>query len=285
MNNKTMNISKTMVITLVIIFVASLSVGFFTSSYIMKNNDKIKNYSLLEAQLDSVKVINEGMKMRIQTSLDSINAFHKKYEDGEYELTYPDSILSAVDFYKLDQNGNLDYSVIEPLFSQIKERTRSTVLVHELAKGNYDFYVNSINAEPRIAPTFGVVTSTFGYRNHPIFKRRIFHRGLDIANDLGTPIYSTADGVVIKNSYDSHYGRYIRILHSNGYETRYAHLNKRLVKVGSIVKAGEIIGEMGKSGTSTGVHLHYEVRKNKSLKNPWYFVNKSLKNNPKKKFI
>jgi murein DD-endopeptidase MepM/ murein hydrolase activator NlpD len=86
------------------------------------------------------------------------------------------------------------------------------------------------------------------------------HAGTDFAAPIGTPVYSTADGVVIEAGWRSGYGRLIRIQHEFGIETRYAHLNVIRVNVGQRVSRGERIGDIGNSGRSTGPHLHYEVR-------------------------
>lgn len=103
----------------------------------------------------------------------------------------------------------------------------------------------------------------YGMRMHPIYKRRIFHKGIDLTVPKGTPIYATGNGVIemIKKSRSRvGYGNQIVIDHDFGYETQYAHLETILVKEGQEVKRGEIIGEAGRTGGTTGVHLHYEVR-------------------------
>ena len=259
------------------LLVISIGVSVYSLKYIHDNKDKLENYSHLESNIDSLNNLNNQILERVQTSLDSINQFYKLYDKGEYELTYPDSILTWNQLIKLDKYGNINTIHSNKLISELKEKTRTIVLFNELSKGNYDFYVNSLTESPQISPTFGVVTSTFGYRKHPVYKRRIFHRGYDIANDLGTPIYATGDGVVTKSTWDSKYGRYISIKHANGYETKYAHLNSSYVKPGTIVKSGQIIGEMGRTGVSTGVHLHFEVRKNKRILNPYKYINTSYR--------
>ncbi|MGB5560185.1 MAG: M23 family metallopeptidase, partial [Paracoccaceae bacterium] len=88
------------------------------------------------------------------------------------------------------------------------------------------------------------------------------HAGTDFAGSYGTPIYATADGVVVHADWQSGYGRLVRIKHEFGIETRYAHQSQIIVKVGQRVSRGEQIGAMGNSGHSTGTHLHYEVRVN-----------------------
>ena len=98
------------------------------------------------------------------------------------------------------------------------------------------------------------------------------HNGTDFASSYGTPIYSTADGVVTHAGWLSGYGRLIKIQHEFGIETRYAHLAKIRVKKGQRVSRGERIGDMGNSGRSTGTHLHYEVRENGKPVNPMTYI-------------
>lgn len=98
------------------------------------------------------------------------------------------------------------------------------------------------------------------------------HAGTDFAGPIGTPIYSTADGVISHAGWSSGYGRLIKIRHDFGIETRYAHLNTMDVRVGQRVSRGERIGAMGNSGRSTGPHLHYEVRVNGNPVNPMTYI-------------
>ena len=98
------------------------------------------------------------------------------------------------------------------------------------------------------------------------------HSGTDFASSYGTPIYATADGVVIFAGWLSGYGRLVKIQHAFGIETRYAHQAKIRVKVGQRVSRGERIGDMGNSGRSSGSHLHYEIRINGKAKNPMTFI-------------
>ncbi len=100
----------------------------------------------------------------------------------------------------------------------------------------------------------------YGYRNHPILRRYQMHTGVDLGAPKGTPVYATGNGVIVENAQTHNgYGNYIVVDHGMGYKTRYAHLNKSLVAVGQNVVRGEIIGEVGSTGRSTGPHLHYEV--------------------------
>ncbi|MGV6847201.1 MAG: DUF5930 domain-containing protein [Marinibacterium sp.] len=120
-------------------------------------------------------------------------------------------------------------------------------------------------------------TSGFGFRRDPKTGGKRMHKGVDFAAATGTPIYSTAEGVVVHAGWQSGYGRLVEIRHDYGLETRYAHLSKIRVKVGQRVSRGDRIGDMGASGRVTGVHLHYEVRVNGKAVNPMTYI-KAAKN-------
>ena len=118
---------------------------------------------------------------------------------------------------------------------------------------------------PSIWPTNGVVTSPYGLR----WGGTDFHPGMDIANDLGTPIVATADGVVEYAGWNSGgYGNMVDINHGNGIMTRYGHASQVVVTAGQYVKRGQLIAYMGSTGFSTGPHVHYEVHVNGQRVNP-----------------
>lgn len=136
---------------------------------------------------------------------------------------------------------------------------------------------DKMNSQPRIFPIRESdlirFASHFGFRNHPIFKIRKFHKGIDLTASTGTPVYATAPGKVIiaANLHDG-YGNKIVIDHGNGYKTVYAHLNKINVKRGTLVNLASQIGEVGSTGRSLAAHLHYEVRINDQAVNPVNYV-------------
>ena len=118
---------------------------------------------------------------------------------------------------------------------------------------------------PSIWPTTGVVTSPYGLR----WGGTDFHPGMDIANDMGTPIVATADGVVDYAGWNSGgYGNMVDIDHGNGIMTRYGHASQVVVSNGQHVKRGQLIAYMGSTGFSTGPHVHYEVHVNGQRVNP-----------------
>ena len=111
-------------------------------------------------------------------------------------------------------------------------------------------------------------TSGYGFRRDPRTGGRRLHRGHDMAGRRGTPVVATGHGVVTFAGRQSGYGLLIKVRHAQGFETFYAHLNRIQVKAGQRVSRGDRIGDMGNSGRSTGVHLHYEIRINGTAVNP-----------------
>jgi len=137
----------------------------------------------------------------------------------------------------------------------------------------------AISHMPSIAPTAGYISSGFGGRIHPFSRQGgdgdgllSFHTGIDIANEMGTPIQVTANGVVTSVEWIGNYGLAIVVRHTPEIETLYAHLQSAYVRPGQKVERGSVIGLMGRTGRATGVHLHYEVRRHGQPVNPKPFL-------------
>lgn len=115
-----------------------------------------------------------------------------------------------------------------------------------------------------VTPVNGVMTSTFGPRKHPILGTVRIHKGVDWAAPVGTPIVAAFEGEITFQGDGGGYGNLVKISHGNGRETRYAHMQKFAIAagVGTMVKAGDIIGYIGTTGLSTGPHLHFELYQN-----------------------
>lgn len=114
------------------------------------------------------------------------------------------------------------------------------------------------------------VTSSFGMRRHPVLGYNKMHQGIDFGGATGTPIYAAGDGVVVEAGRNGGYGNWVKIKHSEGWETGYAHMSKfaPAAKRGGRVKQGQLIGYVGASGRVTGPHLHYEIMRNGAKVNP-----------------
>jgi len=150
-------------------------------------------------------------------------------------------------------------------------------LLFEMVKPDKSYFMDLFDSIPTIHPLNPKnekrVSDGFGDRFHPIDKKNKPHFGIDITAEVGTAIHAAADGTITlaKKSEDG-YGNEVRISHSNGFSTRYAHMYTFIVKKGMKVKKGDIIGFVGSTGKSTGPHIHYEVRKNGKAVNPEYFL-------------
>ena len=127
-----------------------------------------------------------------------------------------------------------------------------------------------VNAEPGER----WISSSFGWRKSPFTGAREMHAGLDISGRHGTPIIAPADGTIAKMKRDRFLGKFIEISHNEKFSTMYGHLDDfaKGMKLGTEVKRGEVIGYMGKTGRTTGCHLHYEVRVHDKRVNPIEYI-------------
>lgn len=157
---------------------------------------------------------------------------------------------------------------LDILDTEISAQTKSKATLCSLLENQKSVLAST----PSIWPTRGWVSSRFGYRISPFTKKKEFHRGLDICTRVGAPIIAPADGVVSYVGNDYGYGNVIVINHNNGIKTRYAHLRKALVKKGQSVKRGEKVALVGKTGRTTGPHLHYEVHLNGVSVDPLRYI-------------
>lgn len=128
--------------------------------------------------------------------------------------------------------------------------------------GSSDYYQPVSGSGALIWPVNGVVTSPYGYRTHPIFGTTIYHSGIDIGVDYGTPVHAADGGVVGEAGWISGYGYAVIIDHGNGLSTLYGHNQELAVSEGQSVSQGQVIAYAGSTGNSTGPHVHFEVRAN-----------------------
>lgn len=164
---------------------------------------------------------------------------------------------------KLDLLDNLVYNQI-----------KSFDYLRQLASDNSDRLAHIPAIQPLSSKYLKTMASGYGYRSDPVYGTTKFHEGMDFSADIGTPVYATGNGTVKSAGWESGYGNSIIINHGYNYTTRFAHLSKILVKPGQTVKRGDLIGEVGNTGKSTGPHLHYEVLFKGRPQNPvnYYFM-------------
>lgn len=186
---------------------------------------------------------------------------------------------------------NIKYDLLSypALAKQVYEQSYEALEITRIYNASYDTILKLsqqkdllMRAMPIIMPVDRrriSIRSGFGWRRDPFTKGYRFHQGLDLAGRIGTPIYATADGLVLDpyaNSSMSGYGKVVVINHGFGYQTLYGHLSKIIVKPGDKVKRGQIIGHMGSTGRSKGPHLHYEIHYKGTPVNPINYLYFSL---------
>jgi murein DD-endopeptidase MepM/ murein hydrolase activator NlpD len=147
------------------------------------------------------------------------------------------------------------------LEESLDEMERTSKEMEAQIKNLQDKNKTALGSGRMIWPIRGRITSYFGWRFHPILRKKKYHSGLDIASDMGTPIAAADSGIVIFCGRNGGYGNMIALDHGNEISTVYGHCSVLLVTLGQTVSKGEIIGKVGSTGYSTGPHLHFEVRK------------------------
>jgi murein DD-endopeptidase MepM/ murein hydrolase activator NlpD len=159
--------------------------------------------------------------------------------------------------------------IVDKLEREISFQQQSYREIYNKSQVNKDLFAHI----PAIKPMAGELTTHgFGMRIHPILGVLRMHEGVDITNDVGTPVYATGDGEVeFAGGSGSNYGVAVELSHGFGYKSWYAHLLRPAVRVGQHVKRGDLIAYSGNSGLSSGPHLHYEVRVNGTKVNPVSF--------------
>lgn len=166
---------------------------------------------------------------------------------------------------------------LDVVASQLYNQSVSYDTLFAMARNKSDMLAHIPAIFPLKETEVKYISSTYGHRPDPIYKVSKFHGGIDFSAPMGTEVYATGDGVVseVENSLWG-YGNMVTIDHGFNYVTRYAHLQKAAVRKGQKVKRGQLIGYVGDTGKTTGIHLHYEVRKNDVPINPINFFYSDL---------
>lgn len=184
---------------------------------------------------------------------DSIEVLYERYETEDGHVVKTGDVLMA----RINVGGII-----------------KTAYLYESKDGRTDYFTEdgkSLRKAIMMTPIDGArISSGFGMRKHPVLGYSKMHRGVDFAAPTGTPIFAAGDGVVEKASRFSSYGNYVRIRHTGGMKTAYAHMSRygKGITPGVRVKQGQIIGYVGTTGRSTGPHLHFEVLVNGAAINP-----------------
>ena len=191
--------------------------------------------------------------LSVSTDISEAKAYAKNIFDKK--TNSDDEIIDDVDISNMEENESVIFTETNNIEYPIEEN------------------VPKDDAVPAFRnPTEGEITSPFGVRIHPISGITDTHTGIDIAGNLNQCVISAAEGKVIKCAEDNNNGKYIIVEHSQGYQSAYAHLNEICVIEGEVVDDNTKIGLMGSTGVSTGVHLHFEIKKDNQRLDPEQFV-------------
>lgn len=235
---------------------------------VMHQREQIQKFaSEINALKDQIVLLNQfEKKIRIIANIDQPNQ-----RDGLFGVggSAPEDLNPNMELTQRHQTLIKD---MHQQIGQLGNESQNQQDDFEMLLGKLEEQKNLLAHTPAIRPAKGWLTSRFGYRQSPFTGKREFHRGLDIANQKGTPVVATADGVVSFASTKGFMGNLIILDHGHGIVTRYGHLDQMLVQAGDRVKRGQTVAKIGNSGRSTGPHLHYEVRLNGVPINPSKYI-------------
>lgn len=221
--------------------------AFLSAEY--ETYDLSKIQGLLDEMFDEMYTLTLEPKTEIRTRTVTKTGYNDDGTTYEYEVEeeYEWKML-YVTLKKKDWD-----SIIEPRFTD--DKNKEMYEIYDDTDGAHQAFYNPFEQD-----WSSKVTSEFGWRIHPISGKEKFHNGIDIGLPTGTQIHACATGKVIQSYYSESAGNYIVIEDETGYTTHYMHLSVRSVSVGDVVKHGDIIGEVGSTGNSTGPHLHLGVK-------------------------
>jgi len=218
-------------------------------------------------QTETTNFRNYSLKAENRRLKEENDAYQNSYAKLKGQISYIEDMSK-----NLARQANMEHS--PEIDEQIGIGGPETVTALDKAADHLEREVRLINARlrsdilrlssiPSGLPVNGYISDGYGMRRNPFNgEGRETHEGLDIAVDFGTPVTSTADGLVIYAAPHAGYGNLVILYHSNGITTRYGHLSRITVEAGQRVKRGDQIGHAGSTGRSTGPHVHYEIREN-----------------------
>ena len=244
-------------------------------------------FNILETNYD-VQSLNYVVSGKIENSL--FQSVRNIGESDELAIMLANALEWEIDFFKDVQPGDSYTLVVEKKFCKSEfvgygkilaldffnkgKLIRAFYYKDEDVDGYYKLSGESLKRGFLKAPLkFNRISSYFSpNRLHPVFRKRMPHYGVDYAAPTGTPVHTTASGVVVERRYRRGNGNYVKIRHSNGYHTYYMHLSRfARISVGSRVSQGQVIGYVGSTGYSTGPHLDYRIERYGRFINPLSF--------------
>lgn len=274
-------------VAVAIVFVPVTMVGFFNSYHSARSmlpeledlriDNQLKSEQIealaseTEQMLDNLQRLQElEQKLRELTDLDDASA----EISSDFSVALEEAVPANFREYTASRGG---YTTVERTLTGISHLQSALPEQEgrmEDLKADVEEQQRREAATPSIWPTWGRITSPFGWRRHPVSGASDFHTGIDIASRgiYGRPVYTSGTGRVRFAGYRRSYGYLVIVEHGYGFTTYYAHLSRIRVNAGQAVEKGQLVGNVGSSGESTGAHLHYEVRRWGDPVNPVHYL-------------
>ncbi len=231
----------------------------------LKNHDNqvMEELTAARQELERLQAELESARAEEQAAKDQQEA---KKAEQQAKVAEAQKLLDQINADAAELNRQLDDEMEGAAEIQAEIARKQKQLEEERRQNNV-----TIDSETNYLwplPGYYRLTSLFGYRIHPITGKAHSHTGIDIPAPGGTPIQACKSGQVVTSAYHYSYGNYVVIDHGNGNSTLYAHMSSRAVSEGQMVSQGQTIGYVGTTGSSTGNHLHLEVRDNYTRVDP-----------------
>jgi len=252
------------------ILLAGVLVAFFMSSTAFSGLSRMLNkktdvldsteasLEILRDEIANLQISARDFKSSLGTTMETLELDEQLSGTGDNAVA---GDLSS--FINLDSSGEgilRELNELQSIAVLMEDTSNSLIRITDLLIAHGDLLKELPSLWP-LADGKGRITTRFGPSEHPFTKKLYLHKGTDIAFSLGWPVLATAEGKVVENKFEPMgFGNYIVIRHKYGFYTQYAHLNRVYVKEGDIITQGQMVGELGTTGLSTGPHLHYEVR-------------------------
>jgi len=246
----------------------------------LKKENQILSQSLRDISSETKKLTDalnriEVFKNKIKL-LANINDTERNLSIGPVEMGKTDNLVNVKSLEDLSYLNNstkiMRLSILNSRIQLLSSEFDSAQKDLEEVSRFFEERKEILRSTPAKWPCYGWITSEFGFRYDPFTGEKTFHKGLDIATSMNTPVLAPADGIVVSTGFHSGLGNELVIDHGLGIVTSYGHLSEFKVKIGDRVSRGQVIGSVGNSGRSTGPHLHYEVIVNGINVNPRKYI-------------
>jgi murein DD-endopeptidase MepM/ murein hydrolase activator NlpD len=260
-----------------VVLAAGLGTNQFFDDYlglgIQKNKALVAENAILRDQLRVFAGRMDGLRSKLTTLSDEGNHLRLLVDLPKLDMDTREAGIGGTDErvdFGISGGVNRMLNELRMNMTKAEKEMQLQQTSYRQAVSQYDENKEMYPCIPAIKPMEGFYSMNgYGMRYHPVYHQMLFHEGLDIANEIGTPVYATGDGVV-ENAGRTSAGLGIMLVinHGFGYTTVYGHLDRVLVRPGERVKRGALIARSGRTGIVTGPHLHYEVRLHGVLQNP-----------------